>query len=172
MEIEYVDIKKLKPYKNNPRNNKNSIKLVAESIKQFGFKVPIVVNKDYEIITGHTRLEASKYLHLKEVPVIVANDLNEEQIKAFRLADNKVAEISKWDYDKLNEELKKIDKEEAELLGFINHGEEIDWDSIDEITEDNYEEPDHVMVECPYCNHEDRREKFRKSKIIKTTGNE
>lgn len=165
MEIKYVDIKELKPYKDNPRKNKDSIKYVAESIKKFGFKVPIVVDQNYEIIAGHTRLEASKSLHLKEVPIIIANDLTKEQVKAFRLADNKVSELAKWDFDKLSKELENIDKEEAELLGFINHGEEIDWSSIEEITEDNYQEPDHIIVECPYCHHEDRREKFKKSKV-------
>lgn len=109
MEIIYKKLEELNKYKNNPRNNENAIKEVAESIKNFGFKVPILIDKDNIIICGHTRYEASKLLGLKEVPCVLVKDLNEEQIKAFRLADNKVAEFSKWDYEKLKEELKKID---------------------------------------------------------------
>lgn len=167
MEIKYYDIKDLKPYKKNPRVNHESIRLVAESIKQFGFKVPIVVDDNNEIITGHTRLEASKLLNITKVPVIVANDLTDEQVKAFRLADNKVAELSKWDYDKLNEELKKLTKREMELLGFINDDDEIDWDSIDDLSDDLYEEPEHEKLECPYCNHIDRKIHFKKNYIPK-----
>ena len=166
MEIITKNIEDIKPYENNPRFNDDAVEYVANSIKQFGFKVPIVANKNLEIITGHTRLEASKLLHLKTVPVIIADDLSEEQVKAFRLADNKVAELAKWDYDKLEEELGELTSSEMELLGFINH-EEIDWDSIDEISEDNYEEPEQPKFECPYCNHEDRKEKFKKTKEVK-----
>lgn len=108
MEIIYKKLEELNKYKNNPRNNENAIKEVAESIKNFGFKVPILIDKDNTIICGHTRYEASKLLDLKEVPCVLVKDLSEEQIKAFRLADNKVAEFSKWDYEKLKEELKKI----------------------------------------------------------------
>ena len=94
MDIIYKKIDDLIPYINNPRNNKNAIDKVASSIKNFGFKVPIVIDKNNEIINGHTRLEASKKLNLKEVPCIIAEDLTEAQIKAYRIADNKVAEGS------------------------------------------------------------------------------
>lgn len=96
------------PYENNPRNNKDAIEKVAESIKEFGFKVPIIVDKGGIIVAGHTRLEAAKLLGLKKVPVIIADDLTPEQVKAFRLADNKVAEFSTWDFKKLNEELSEL----------------------------------------------------------------
>ena len=87
-----VDIKldDLKPYENNPRNNEEAIEPVANSIKIFGFKVPIVVDKNNIIIAGHTRYKAAKKLGLNKVPCIVADDLTDEQVKAFRLADNKV----------------------------------------------------------------------------------
>lgn len=166
MQLVYYEIKNLKPYKNNPRINDKSISLVAESIKQFGFKVPIIVDNNLEIIVGHTRLEASKLLGLDKVPVIVASDLNEEQVKAFRLADNKVAELAVWDSEKLEEELKSIENINTELLGFINNEEEINWDSIEEISEENYEEPEHQMMQCPYCNHIDRSIHFKKNKIL------
>ena len=108
MKIEYKKIDDLIPYENNPRINDEAVKYVAESIKQFGFKNPIIVDKDNVVITGHTRLKASKQLGLKEVPVIVADDLNEEQVKAFRLVDNKVSDFSLWDYEKLKNEIDNI----------------------------------------------------------------
>jgi site-specific DNA-methyltransferase (adenine-specific) len=96
------------PYEKNPRKNDEAVKYVAESIKNFGFKVPIVIDKNNVIVAGHTRYKASKKLGLKEVPCIVADDLTEEQIKAYRLADNKVAELAEWDFDLLGEELSDI----------------------------------------------------------------
>lgn len=109
MEIINKKIEELKEYKNNPRNNKEAIKYVANSIKEFGFKVPIILDKNNEIICGHTRYNAAKKLKLKEVPCIIADDLSDEQIKAFRLADNKVSEIATWDLELLDLELKEID---------------------------------------------------------------
>ena len=97
------------PYENNPRDNENAVEKVAESIREFGFKVPIIVDKGGVIVAGHTRLEAAKLLGLKKVPVIVADDLTEEQVKAFRLADNKVAEFSTWNFKKLEVELSFLD---------------------------------------------------------------
>ena len=101
MNIVLKNLNELKPYKNNPRKNENSIKYVENSIRDFGFKVPIIIDKNGEIVAGHTRYEASKNLGLEKVPCIVADDLNEEQIKAFRIADNKVADFSKWDFEKI-----------------------------------------------------------------------
>ena len=109
MKIIDVEIDKLIPYENNPRHNDQAVDYVAESIKQFGFKVPIVISKDNVIVTGHTRLKASKQLGLKTVPCIMADDLTEDQVKAFRIADNKVGEIATWDLGKLNIELEDIE---------------------------------------------------------------
>lgn len=100
MEIVNKKIEDLKPYENNPRLNDEAVEYVANSIKEFGFKVPIVIDTDNVIVAGHTRYKASKKLGLEEVPCIVADDLTPSQIKAFRLADNKVAEKSEW-YDEL-----------------------------------------------------------------------
>lgn len=97
MEIVLKGIEELIPYENNPRNNDEAVKYVAESIRQFGFKVPMVIDKDGVIVAGHTRFKAAKELGMTEVPCIIADDLTEEQVKAFRLADNKVAEIATWD---------------------------------------------------------------------------
>ena len=100
MEIIYKSIEEIKPYENNPRINDEAIEYVANSIKEFGFRNPIILDKNNVIICGHTRLLASKELKLKEVPCIIADDLTDEQVKALRLADNKVAEKSMWDYSK------------------------------------------------------------------------
>ncbi|MCM1259639.1 MAG: ParB N-terminal domain-containing protein [Prevotella sp.] len=117
MNVLNIEVSKLKPYKNNPRKNDSAVNAVAESIKEFGFKVPIVIDSNYEIVAGHTRYKAAKKLKLKEVPVIIADDLNEEQIKAFRLADNKTAELAEWDMDLLNLELEGIDLDMS-IFGF------------------------------------------------------
>lgn len=105
MEITTKKIGELKPYKCNPRKNDNAVDAVAASIKEFGFKVPIVIDVNGEIIAGHTRLKAAKKLGLKEVPCVIADDLTPDQIKAFRLADNKTAELAEWDFDLLESEL-------------------------------------------------------------------
>ena len=117
MKIVNRKISKLKPYKNNPRKNDDAVDYVAASIKEFGFKVPIIIDKSNEIIAGHTRLKAAQKLKMEEVPCIIADDLNEDQIKAFRLADNKVAERATWDLDLLDLELDTI-KLNMEPFGF------------------------------------------------------
>ena len=108
MQIESINIDDLKPYINNPRHNEDAVEYVMNSIKQFGFKVPIVIDKDNVIVTGHTRLKAAKRLGYTKLPCIRADDLTEDQIKAFRVADNRVSEFSTWDYDKLDVELEEI----------------------------------------------------------------
>ena len=109
MNIIEIPVKQLKPYKKNARYNENAVPKVAESIKQFGFKVPIVVDKNMVVITGHTRLEASKTLGLEKVPCIIADDLTPKQVKAFRLVDNRTSEFASWNYDLLQTELDSID---------------------------------------------------------------
>jgi len=118
MNIQYVPIASIKPYKNNPRKNKAAVGPVAESIKQFGFRVPIVLDKDGVIVAGHTRLAAAKQLKLSRVPCVVADDLTEDQVRAFRLADNKVSEFAEWDAEKLGEELAEISDIDMSLFGF------------------------------------------------------
>lgn len=108
MNIIEINISDIKEYENNPRNNENAIGPVANSIKEFGFKVPIILDRDNVIVAGHTRIRAAKKLGLETVPCVIADDLTPEQIKAFRLADNKVGEIAEWDFTKLEEELKAI----------------------------------------------------------------
>ena len=119
MQIEYVDINSIKPYQNNPRHNEEAIPYVMNSIREFGFKNPIIIDKNNVIIAGHTRLESAKRLGMKEVPIIHADDLTEEQVKAFRLADNKVSEKAEWDFNMLDAELADLDIDMSEF-GFEN----------------------------------------------------
>jgi ParB family chromosome partitioning protein len=118
MKIIDVSMDQLKPYEKNPRKNDMSVDYVAESIAQFGFKVPILIDKNNIIIAGHTRYKAAKKLGFKTVPCIVADDLTEEQVKAFRLVDNKVSENSEWDLDLLEFELDSIFDIDMEGFGF------------------------------------------------------
>lgn len=115
MKIEMISTDLLVPYANNPRHNDNAVQYVANSIKEFGFKVPIVIDKNNVIIAGHTRLKASQLLGIEEVPCIRADDLTDEQVKAFRLADNKVSEFANWDTDLLDIELEDIELDMAEF---------------------------------------------------------
>ena len=118
LKIEYVDINNIKPYKKNPRKNEKAIPYVMESIKQFGFKNPVILDKDNIIVAGHTRIESAKRLGITEIPCIYADDLTDEQIKAFRLADNKVGEIAEWDIDLLDTELDDILNIDMSDFGF------------------------------------------------------
>ncbi len=112
MEIINKKVSELIPYKNNPRINDNAVDAVAASIKEFGFQVPIVIDVNNVIVAGHTRYKAALQLGLDEVPCKLADELTPVQIKAFRLADNKVAELATW-----NEDLKFLELSELEPLG-------------------------------------------------------
>ena len=105
MNIVYMQLGTISPYEKNPRKNDDAVEYVANSIREFGFKVPIVIDKDGVIVAGHTRYKAAKKLKMENVPCIIADDLTDEQIKAFRLADNKTAEMASWDMEMLNIEL-------------------------------------------------------------------
>jgi len=137
MEIINRKVKDLIPYDKNPRKNDEAVKYVKASIEQFGFKVPIVIDADGVIVAGHTRLKAAKELGMKEVPCIVADDLNEEQIKAFRLADNKTGEAAEWDDGLLKFELDGIVDIDMSAFGFIDF--EPSRDDIEDGEPDNNE---------------------------------
>lgn len=117
MEIINKKIEELIPYENNPRNNDNAVEYVKNSIKKFGFKVPLVIDKNNVIVTGHTRYRASIELGLKEVPCIIADDLTDKQIKAFRIADNKTNDMAEWNDDLLSIELKDV-MEDIDMTDF------------------------------------------------------
>lgn len=140
MKIIELPIDELIPYENNPRNNAPAVKAVAESIKQFGFKVPIVVDKGNVIVAGHTRHQAAIMLGLDSVPVIKADDLSDEQVRAFRLADNKTAELAEWDDEKLNLEMAKLSDFDMSAFGF---------DEFDDNTkvEESDDDPDAMAAE-------------------------
>ena len=132
MQIIDIYLAQLKPYEKNPRKNEQAVDKVAASIKEFGFKVPIVIDKDGVIVAGHTRYKAAKKLGLDSVPCIVADDLTEEQIKAFRLADNKVGEFADWIPELLSDELAGIFDIDMGEFGF-------ELDDSGEIVEDDYD---------------------------------
>lgn len=142
MEMIFKTVKELKPYPNNPRKNGAAVDAVAASIRDFGFKVPIVIDSNNVVVCGHTRLQAAKKLKLKEVPCIIADDLSEEQIKAFRLADNKVSELAEWDFDLLDLEIGDIFDFDMEDYGFDLTSEEEEevehmenaMDNVDRVT--------------------------------------
>lgn len=108
MKIDYKSVDEIKPYKKNPRDNSLAIEDVAKSIKEFGFQQPIVVDTKGVIIVGHTRFEAAKTLGLETVPVHVAENLTEDQARAYRISDNRTGEIATWDLFKLNKELETL----------------------------------------------------------------
>lgn len=139
--LKYLSVDDLIPYENNPRNNDEAVDYVAKSIEEFGFKVPIVVDKNNIVVAGHTRLKASKKLGFEKVPVIIADDLSDEKIKAFRIADNKVAEIAVWKEEELHQELTELEEMLFDMteFGFDGIGELID----EEVEEDDFdiEEP-------------------------------
>ena len=138
MEIIYKKVRDLIPYEKNPRKNTKAVKYVANSIEQFGFKQPIIIDRDNVVVCGHTRLKASEQLGIEEVPCIVADDLTDEQIKAFRLADNKVAEQAEWDIGLLNEELDDILNVDMGDFGF----DIFSMDDLEEMEGYNSEEDD------------------------------
>lgn len=133
MDVKEISISELFEYENNPRCNSNAVDAVAASIKEFGFKVPLIIDSDHVIIAGHTRLKAAKSLGLDTVPCVIADDLTPDQAKALRLADNKVSEIASWDYNALNKELAELSDYELNLAQF---GFEIEWISPDDFGTD------------------------------------
>ena len=145
MNIIEKNLSDIKPYEKNPRKNDNAVEYVANSIKEFGFKVPIVIDKNGVIVAGHTRYKASKKLGLEKVPCIIADDLTDEQIKAYRLADNKVSEKSEWDFTKLKKELEgitDIDMDKFDIdISIVN----LDISKVKKKKEKNNT---HI---CPYC---------------------
>lgn len=164
MEIVNKKIKDLKPYEKNPRRNDNAVQYVKKSIEEFGFKVPIVITRDGEIVTGHTRYKACLELGYKEIPCVIADDLTEDQIKAFRIADNKVADYSFWDDELLKGELidLQINDYDLEMTGMTD---------IDIMVLMSDVEPEKYDDE-EYADYIDRAENFLEKKriIITYTG--
>ena len=154
MTIQEILIDDLKPYENNPRKNDSAVEAVKKSIQQFGFKEPIVIDKDNVIVCGHTRLKAAKLLGLEKIPCVIADDLTPEQIKAFRLIDNKTAELAEWDFEKLENELSNIEIPDFDILEF-----DFGIKNFSEETFKNFEEnvskaKEKKIIVCPKCGEE------------------
>ena len=155
MQIVEMKLSEIRPYEHNPRRNDDAVDKVANSIKEFGWQQPIVVDKDNVIIVGHTRWKAAKKLKMKTVPVVVA-DLSEEQAKAYRIADNSTGEIATWDYDLLVPEIQGLDYDMSEFgmnlldteeveLKATNENRDSEEIDISEFDDDNFD------CECPRC---------------------
>lgn len=158
--IKMMKLSAIKPYANNPRKNDDAVDKVAESIQEFGFLVPVLLDKDKVIVAGHTRYKAAEKLGLKELPCIVLDELSEADIRQYRIIDNKTSELSAWDYGRLAAELESIDELDMSAFGleqfFIDHSEE-----EVEIPEANLNEGQELDLsdfddeafsnECPWC---------------------
>ena len=149
MKIIYKDISEIKEYINNPRLNNETVEYLAMSIKEFGFKVPIIIDKNNVIITGHTRVKAAEQLGLEKIPCIVETDLTEEQIRKFRIVDNKTSEYAKWDFEKLSVELSTTTIDMIGL-GFIPEPIPIVKDKV--LNRNNSDGL--YQNRCPRCGHE------------------
>ena len=144
MNIVEKRLDEIRPYENNPRRNDEAVQYVAESIRQFGWKQPIVIDRDGVIIAGHTRYKAAHRLGLTKVPCLIAEDLTPEQVKAYRLADNKVGEIAEWDIDALEKELATIEFDMSEFGFEIEESTE----EQSEQKEAKYSDSISVVIEC------------------------
>ena len=145
MQIVEKKITELKAYEKNPRKNEKAVAPVAESIKEFGFKVPIIIDSDGVIVAGHTRVCAAKELGMKSVPCIVADDLTPQQIKAFRVADNSSAQIASWDLELLKDELMDLDFDMS-IFGLEKEIKDIERIFAPEIIEDDVPEVDEKNI--------------------------
>lgn len=162
MNVDYVPLAQLTPYARNPRRNEGSVAAVAASIRQFGFRNPIIIDANGTVIAGHTRLKAAQALGMKEVPVVRADDLTEEQAAAFRLVDNKAQELSSWDFSLLMDELTDIKGIDMTEFGFSYSEEEEEprrksEGSRESNLDDGYEidvstfDREEFKCECPEC---------------------
>lgn len=174
MDIVFKNLDDIRLYDKNPRKNDEAVKYVAESISKFGFKVPIIIDKDSIIVCGNTRYKAAKKLGLGEVPCVIADDLTEEQIRAFRLADNKVAEKSEWDFNILASELDDILDFDMSLFGFED--EAITGDDFgDEFTLPDGDKPQ--ICQMTFTLHESQKSLIEyametvKDQVVETFGN-
>lgn len=167
MKIKNVAIDTVIPYARNPRNNQGAIAKVAGSIKEFGWQQPIVVDSEMVVIAGHTRLAAAQSLGMDKVPIVVAENLTPAQVKAYRLADNRVSQEAEWDHDLLTLELQDLVSEEydLDLTGFSDDElsaliqDEINFDPGTEDEQGRLDQIDPQLVICPHCEKEfDARE--------------
>lgn len=165
MNVISVPIEEIKMYENNPRKiPEEAVNALAASIKEFGFRKPMILDKDNVIVAGHTRLLAAKQLGLSEVPCIIADDLTPEQVKAFRLVDNKTGELTGWDFEKLDLELEELESFDVDMseFGFELNAEEVDtgafFTEVEPVQKVEKNNTPHVVT-CPECGAEIRLDK-------------
>lgn len=150
MEIIYKTVEEIRPYENNPRNNNEAVAKVAASITDYGFRVPIIIDSNNIIVAGHTRYKAALKIGCESVPCIVIDDLTPEQIRAYRLIDNKTAEYSSWDFEMLEKELKSLDIDISEFE-FPDLGETLDISDDDFYTDETVKNVKAKSIKCPHC---------------------
>ena len=143
-------VDELRAYEKNPRRNDEAVEYVANSIREFGFKVPVIIDKNDVIVAGHTRVKAAIKLGMGEVPCIVADDLTPAQIKAFRLADNKVGELAMWDWDLLGDEMEELDELGIDMsdFGFLSIEDDDEPQEAPQDLSDEVREVYEVIIEC------------------------
>lgn len=153
MNIVYKTLEEIIPYEKNPRKNDNAIECVMNSIKEFGFKVPIVIDSNNIIVAGHTRYKAAQQLNMQEVPCIITDDLTDEQVKAFRLVDNKASELSGWDFNLLQEELDGIINIDLDKFGFFieDNVENLSVTDDDFLSDTEITKSKDKTIICPHC---------------------
>lgn len=160
MDIKQVEIEKIKPYeKNNKKHPQSQIDNVAKSIELYGFVQPLVIDKKNTIVIGHCRYLAAKQLGLTEVPCVYVNNLSAAEVRKLRILDNKLNE-SDWDFANLELELADLDFSDFDVDFGLS--DDIDWDNVDDLSEESYALPEHRMLECPNCHHKDRDIHFKK----------
>lgn len=163
MEIQKIKVSEIISYDRNPRRNDHVVDKVAAGIREFGFRVPVILKKDKTLIDGHLRLKAAKKLGLEEIPALFATDMNETQIKAFRISINKLAELADWDEDLLSLEFEdlKLANFDLDLTGFnpedvsaITEMPEVDFASIDDQSRLDQKKSSNETHKCPSCGFE------------------
>lgn len=163
-DVEWVEIERLTPYARNPRKNEQTVEALKNSIQEFGFLVPLMVDKDYVLVTGHTRVKAALLLGWTHLPVVKADDLTKKEVDAFRLIDNKISEISEWDFDMLADQLEELRTEfdkPMEAFGFKEYMDAPVDDLFDPDNQakpkgegDGEKKPKIVKGICPCCGQE------------------
>ena len=175
MEVKLFRLEEIRPYEKNPRRNDGAIEAVAKSIEQFGFKVPIVIDGDNVIVAGHTRYKAAQKLHLEFVPCIVASDLTSEQVRAFRLIDNKTAEFATWDIEKLSEELNSLTSELADEFSFDLPTQDESISPVTELPPSTKQKPEYETIKFVFAREQkeivDKALKAVDDQIQETFGN-
>lgn len=161
-DVTWRDVNSLTPYENNARKNERTVPYLKRAIQRFGFRVPMVVDENLVVVTGHTRLKAALELGMARVPCVSAEDLTQAEIDAFRLADNKISELSEWDFDMLNEQLNELKEEFDEDMNELGFSAFQTGDVDDLFNPENQAQPKEakekaplsITYTCPYCGEE------------------